>query len=390
MDLHIGTTVPPVQGGRAEVPETVESGQDGVQLELSWAATAAVLVGAVALTALGFVAVEVLLAERPAAEVVDQILPWRLASGAGSAVADQPLVALALILPLPAALLLERWIAVPGQVGVGWRGIGEDAGWFALSMLLKVGLVALVYGGMLQLRDAMGIGLDRAAWLPLPVAFVLAFLLADLLRYWSHRLRHRSALLWRFHAVHHAQERLNPLTEHRVHPVDLLVHYAVFGLAFALLDVPWGAVALVSVVAMVHTRLYHASLRTDYGPLRHVLVTPQSHRIHHSADPAHHDTNFGTIFSIWDRLFGTAHPDVTGYPPAGAGDPTFPTAAGRSARHLPRVLAAQLVHPFAATARVCRRRPVEVAVVDVIGPEADRRGPAEGDGGTRRPLTLSS
>lgn len=342
-------------------------------IELSWPAAMAVLIGAVALTIGGFVLVEVALGGRPAADVLAEVLPWHLAAAAGSLVVEQPLIALALVLPLPAALLLERWLPLPGRAGgdAGWSAIGQDAGWFAVSMLLKVGLAALVYGVMLWLVDHLGIGIDRAGWLPLPAALVLAVLVADLLRYWSHRLRHRSALLWRFHAVHHAQRRLNPLTEHRVHPVDLLVHYALFGLAFAVLDVGWSAAAVVTALAMVHTRLYHASLGTDYGPLRHVLVTPQSHRIHHSVAPEHHDTNFGTLLSVWDRLFGTAHPDGSAYPQEGIDDPTFPDGDGARARDLPRVLAAQLVQPFAATAQARRRSAASPDAADPGGAPAD-------------------
>lgn len=246
-------------------------------------------------------------------------------------------------------LLIERLVPVPDRVcaGVGWLQIGQDALWFALSMLAKVGLAALVYGGVIRVRDHLGIGLSEVRWLPSAVAVVLAILLADLLRYWSHRFRHAVPLLWRFHA----QERLNPLTEHRVHPVDLLVHLSVFGFTFAVLDLSWPVMGAVTAVGMLHTRLYHSSIRSDYGPLRHVLVTPQSHRIHHSRAPEHHDTNFGTMFSVWDRLFGTAHTDVASYPPVGIGDPTFPRGTATPARSLPRVVAAQLIHPFMAGPR---------------------------------------
>jgi 4-hydroxyproline epimerase len=60
--------------------------------------------------------------------------------------------------------------------------------------------------------------------------------------------------------------------------------------------------------------VYHANLRTDLGWLRHLLVTPQSHRRHHSPRPEHRDRNFGGTFSFWDRLFGTAALDARVYP----------------------------------------------------------------------------
>ena len=83
-------------------------------------------------------------------------------------------------------------------------------------------------------------------------------------------------------------------------------------------------VAAWSFAASCYTRLTHANVRLRLGPLRWVLVTPQSHRIHHAPDPQYRDTNYGVVFSIWDRLFGTPHPCDDAYPPTGIDDPSFP------------------------------------------------------------------
>ena len=70
--------------------------------------------------------------------------------------------------------------------------------------------------------------------------------------------------------------------------------------------------------------IYHSNLRTNYGLLRYVLVTPQSHRIHHSRLPEHRDKNFGTLLSIWDHLFGTQYRNYDEYPETGICDEHFP------------------------------------------------------------------
>ena len=68
----------------------------------------------------------------------------------------------------------------------------------------------------------------------------------------------------------------------------------------------------------------HANIRTSLGPLRHLVISPQAHRVHHSAAPEHIDTNFGTVFAWWDYLFGTRYHDHHDYPTTGIHDPTFP------------------------------------------------------------------
>ena len=98
-----------------------------------------------------------------------------------------------------------------------------------------------------------------------------------------------------------------------------------------------------------HTRFCHANVRTNLGVLRWVLVTPQSHRVHHSLDPAHRDKNFGVTFSLWDHLFGTQHRDYDVYPECGIDDHDFPFE--QEGRGPLAAIAAQLVYPFARLAR---------------------------------------
>jgi sterol desaturase/sphingolipid hydroxylase (fatty acid hydroxylase superfamily) len=187
-------------------------------------------------------------------------------------------------------------------------------------------------------------GLDQLD-LPVAVLFGVGVLLADFLRYWSHRVRHRWTWFWRFHEVHHAQTRLNPFTEHRVHPMEYVHHWLFFAIPLALAGVNWATGWLFFSTAAVHTRLYHAPIRTRYGPLRWILVTPQSHRIHHSTAAEHHDKNFGVLLSIWDRMFGTAHPDEDSYPQVGVDDARWPVG-GHGLRAVPKEVASQVVYPF--------------------------------------------
>ena len=100
-----------------------------------------------------------------------------------------------------------------------------------------------------------------------------------------------------------------------------------------------------------HTRIYHANLRTNYGFLKYILVTPQSHRIHHSIEPRHFNKNFGLFFSVWDRLFGTLYTNYDEYPETGVEDDRFPLEKGIEVFALFGTFLAQLAFPFTAIFR---------------------------------------
>ena len=92
--------------------------------------------------------------------------------------------------------------------------------------------------------------------------------------------------------------------------------------------------------------IYHSNLRTNYGWLRYVLVTPQSHRIHHSTLPEHHNMNYGVNLSIWDHLFGTQYRNYDDYPVTGLGDELFPHETSMHPLALAESFTAQLLYPF--------------------------------------------
>lgn len=154
-------------------------------------------------------------------------------------------------------------------------------------------------------------------------AMTIGLYLAYEFAYWlDHYLSHKIPFLWQFHMVHHSAETLSPLTNFRVHPVDSLVFYnlvALFmGVAEAALNFGFGratagftvngANVLLLAAAILLTRLHHSHLWISFtGGWGRALLSPAHHQIHHSADPAHFDRNFGNSLAIWDWLFGTLH-----------------------------------------------------------------------------------
>ena len=254
--------------------------------------------------------------------------------------------------PAPAlvlALLLERWLPISAKQRDLTRGFGQDLFWYAADLGRQIGWMPLHVALLIWLRNRLlgGVVISRTSALPMPALWILAFVANDFLLYWSHVLRHRVDFLWRFHAVHHSQRELNFFTQHRFHDLDVIVNQTIAIAPLLLLPISPPALVAYYAISLVHFRLYHSKIRTDYGPLRYILVTPQSHRIHHSRDPRWQNMNFGGFLSIWDHAFGTQCRSYAEYPEElGIQDAGFPLEEGRPLRTVLGVYAAQLVYPF--------------------------------------------
>ena len=109
-----------------------------------------------------------------------------------------------------------------------------------------------------------------------------------------------------------------------------------------------GSIGVVLALSTLYfTAFTHANLRTNLGPLRWVLVTPQFHRVHHGYAPEHIDKNFATALSIWDRLFRTAYTrDEDEYCRTGIHDDEFPLTRDGSVREVVGSYLRQLAYPF--------------------------------------------
>lgn len=154
--------------------------------------------------------------------------------------------------------------------------------------------------------DTSGL-LGRMQW-PLAIDCVLGFLALDLLNYGLHRLSHHHSLLWRAHLVHHTDVQLDVTTSVRHHPIEALVTGGLTAALVIVLGLPWQAVAAYVLAAITVAAWSHANLRWPTwleSALGWVLVTPGMHVQHHSMQREHTDSNYGTVFSFWDRLFGS-------------------------------------------------------------------------------------
>jgi sterol desaturase/sphingolipid hydroxylase (fatty acid hydroxylase superfamily) len=142
------------------------------------------------------------------------------------------------------------------------------------------------------------------AWAAIPVTIVLL----DLVSYGWHRGTHGVPLLWRFHQVHHSDPGFTVSTGVRFHPGELLLSLPVRLAAVVLIGASVEAVLIFEVIFTFANLIEHGDInapRDIERALGRLLVTPALHRRHHTKVGPARDTNFGTIFSMWDRLFAT-------------------------------------------------------------------------------------
>lgn len=169
--------------------------------------------------------------------------------------------------------------------------------------LIQTG-VALAFGLRKLLPESLQLWPSAA---PIWAQVLLAGAILDLGLYTMHRVSHISGFLWKLHALHHSPERLYWLNGGRRHPLSALV-LAVPGLTvlFLLGATPIAVGAWMSFMS-IHLAFQHANLDYRLGPLRYVLGVAEMHRWHHKREFEDAQVNFGEVFLIWDRLFGTFH-----------------------------------------------------------------------------------
>jgi sterol desaturase/sphingolipid hydroxylase (fatty acid hydroxylase superfamily) len=253
-------------------------------------------------------------------------------------------------------LLERRFPARPSQPLLS-RGLLQDYAWFAAEKLVFVHVIAL-YASVLESVYGSYLGfltLPVATW-PTWARGLCTIVVGDFLSWLHHFLRHKVGPFWAFHVIHHSQRQMNFFADYRVHVVELAVAQTILFIPIHMFAFKFPDNAYLLFVFVLYTRVYHANLRSNFGWLKHVLVTPQSHRIHHSIERRHWDRNFGVVFTVWDRIFGTLHTDYDEYPETGVADAAFPWEDGRAQGGVLRTLWAQTCYPFAVLARYRGRR----------------------------------
>jgi len=201
-------------------------------------------------------------------------------------------------------------------------------------------------------------------------ALLLTFIVVvvnDFSKYWTHRIHHEWPSLWPFHAVHHSADVLTPVTVARVHPVEVLIRNIMSSVIVGIVQgiTLYALIGQIDLVAIgganvfyvvfnaLGSNLRHSHIWLSYGRIvEHVLISPAQHQIHHSAAKKHFNKNYGSIFALWDWMFGTL------YVPDSYEDLRFGVAdrEGKMIDQPHPTLRAALFHPFVESWQALRAR----------------------------------
>jgi sterol desaturase/sphingolipid hydroxylase (fatty acid hydroxylase superfamily) len=247
-----------------------------------------------------------------------------------------------LALVLPADLFAGLAIITKGLVpawAAAKRAFRETRVNLAIYILNAFTIGALViplYTLMANFADVAAlrlVGPDFWNNIPSVLVGLAAVFSGDFIGYWRHRLEH-TRFLWPSHAVHHSDTAMTWLALVRFHPINRLSTFVIDNSFLLLLGFPAYALLINAAVKHYYGFFIHADLPWSYGRLDKVFVSPVMHRWHHSIDPMAYGTNFATVFSIFDRAFGTYRVQ------------RLPTTLLGVKSDMGRGVLGQLLHPF--------------------------------------------
>jgi sterol desaturase/sphingolipid hydroxylase (fatty acid hydroxylase superfamily) len=220
-----------------------------------------------------------------------------------------------LLIAMPVFLLLvlfEKWY--------GWKKGKETVRTMDMISSLSSGITNVT-------KDVLGLSIavisygwlvDKLAIVHVPdgwPTYVIAFIALDLAGYWTHRIAHEYNFFWNNHIIHHSSEDFNLACALRQSISSIVKLFTIFLLPAAIFGVPETVVAVVAPLHLFAQFWYHTQHIKKMGWLEKIIVTPSHHRVHHALNPEYLDKNYGQIFIIWDKLFGTYQEELETVPP---------------------------------------------------------------------------
>ncbi|WP_306120003.1 MULTISPECIES: sterol desaturase family protein [unclassified Roseitalea] len=192
------------------------------------------------------------------------------------------------------ALRTRRWVVNLSMVVIS-------------SVCLRILFPAAAVGTAIY-ANAQGWGLFNWAGVPPVLGGLIAFVVLDFAVWLEHVVSHRWPLLWRIHRMHHSDQGFDLTTALRFHPLEIVISMVWKAAVIVALGAPVIAVLIFEIVLNGMAMFNHANARLPErldAVLRRIIVTPDMHRVHHSAVREETDSNYGFNFSIWDRMLGT-------------------------------------------------------------------------------------
>ncbi len=203
--------------------------------------------------------------------------------------------------------MLETYFNRPKSVGFKIGHLGQNFLFqlIAIAMGSLLGFMIVTAYGWITEYD---LGLFNMISVPYWFKIIAGVFLLDFADYWFHRLDHKSPLLWRQHRVHHSDTSMDASTGLRTFPTELiyfiigeLVISIIFGLDIMSMNIFF--LVLIPIFFLQHSSLtFPTWVDRAFGWL---FMTPNYHKVHHEQDQYYTDSNYGTLFIFWDKLFGT-------------------------------------------------------------------------------------
>lgn len=151
--------------------------------------------------------------------------------------------------------------------------------------------------------------LQELPQMPVWLYTLIGLLLLDLIgAYLVHLVEHKTKFLWRFHLIHHTDTWIDTTTANRHHPGESVIRFIFTTFGVLIVGSPMWMVFLYQTLSVIATQFNHANIalpkKVDVF-LSYFIVSPDMHKVHHHYILPYTDSNYGNIFSIWDRIFGT-------------------------------------------------------------------------------------
>ncbi len=178
--------------------------------------------------------------------------------------------------------------------------------------LLRLTLVPLPYMAAVWAQNN-GFGLFHWLKVPLVLNAICGVILFDYAYYWWHIATHKVPLLWRFHNVHHTDLDLDVSTAARFHAGEILLSVPFRMIWAALIGIAPMALLIFEICFECATQFHHSNSRLPKSferALNFVFITPRLHGVHHSIVQREADSNWGTVFSLWDRIHRSRRDDI--------------------------------------------------------------------------------
>ena len=189
-----------------------------------------------------------------------------------------------------------------------WRHAGVNFVFLATTMIINFvfGIATIgVFAWIEQHQFGILYLVDWPIWLELLIAVLIFELVAQ---YFIHVLLHKFKWMWKMHLVHHSDTKVDATTGTRLHPGDFLLRETFALIAVVITGAPIAFYFFYRICTVFFTYLTHANIYIPLWldrPLSWIFITPNVHKFHHHFERPWTDSNFGNIFSIWDRIFGT-------------------------------------------------------------------------------------